>query len=307
MPDTPLYRIQVVSAITGVPAATLRAWERRYGFPKPKRAHNAYRLYSESDVRLIRYMARLCAEGTPPSDAAALVKADRRAEGGPVYEPRPEVSWASDTNTQLIDELVEAARRLDETALRCALDRALTTGAALDVYRQILVPALERLGGAHPRRPIGEAQFAAQAILTTARNLARLVQPDDSAHRLLLACVEHDPDELPLWGLALAAARRGWRSVVIGARSPPEAIVAARAVVAPDAIGLSAAGAPEFPDVAAYGRAHAGLAWFLWGVAEDTVHAVQLAGGGVVSRLEAMRGFLDPIDRGRPFRPRGLG
>ncbi|HEY6356194.1 MAG TPA: MerR family transcriptional regulator, partial [Burkholderiaceae bacterium] len=32
-PDTPLYSVAAVARHTGVPAVTLRAWERRYGFP----------------------------------------------------------------------------------------------------------------------------------------------------------------------------------------------------------------------------------------------------------------------------------
>ena len=44
------YRIQTVSQMTGIPAATLRAWERRYGFPEPERTQSSYRLYSEQDI-----------------------------------------------------------------------------------------------------------------------------------------------------------------------------------------------------------------------------------------------------------------
>ena len=44
------YRINVVAELTGVPAATLRAWERRYGIPTPARTASSYRLYSDVDV-----------------------------------------------------------------------------------------------------------------------------------------------------------------------------------------------------------------------------------------------------------------
>ncbi|SED29226.1 MerR HTH family regulatory protein [Nocardioides exalbidus] len=35
---------------TGVPVATLRSWEKRYGFPRPSRQPGGHRRYSESDV-----------------------------------------------------------------------------------------------------------------------------------------------------------------------------------------------------------------------------------------------------------------
>ncbi|WP_434422398.1 MerR family transcriptional regulator [Nannocystis pusilla] len=49
--STGRYRIQSVAEMTGVSAATLRAWERRYGLPAPRRSSSAYRLYSDRDVR----------------------------------------------------------------------------------------------------------------------------------------------------------------------------------------------------------------------------------------------------------------
>ena len=35
--DEPLYNIGMVARMTGIPVATLRVWERRYGFPNATR------------------------------------------------------------------------------------------------------------------------------------------------------------------------------------------------------------------------------------------------------------------------------
>ncbi|MDB4986746.1 MAG: Transcriptional regulator, MerR family, partial [Myxococcaceae bacterium] len=67
------YRIHAVSEITGVPEATLRAWERRYAVPVPERTPSGYRLYSQKDVDLVRRMRELCANGMAPVDAARMV------------------------------------------------------------------------------------------------------------------------------------------------------------------------------------------------------------------------------------------
>src|SRR6476660_6469566 len=45
--DVPLFNTIAVVHQTGVPAPTLRAWERRYGILAPRRGENDYRLYSE--------------------------------------------------------------------------------------------------------------------------------------------------------------------------------------------------------------------------------------------------------------------
>src|SRR5690606_34905007 len=59
VPTRGRYRIQSVAEMTGVSAATLRAWERRYGVPTPRRSHAAYRLYSDQDVAIIRRVREL--------------------------------------------------------------------------------------------------------------------------------------------------------------------------------------------------------------------------------------------------------
>ena len=73
------YRIQVVSQMTGVPSATLRAWERRYGFPQPNRSDSSYRLYSDTDVSSIKRLKQMCEEGISPSEAVRLLKQEKQA------------------------------------------------------------------------------------------------------------------------------------------------------------------------------------------------------------------------------------
>ena len=48
---------------TGVPAATLRSWEDRHGFPRPQRLEGGHRRYGQRDVVLIEEILRLRASG----------------------------------------------------------------------------------------------------------------------------------------------------------------------------------------------------------------------------------------------------
>ncbi len=52
----PLYNIGVVSRMTGISMATLRAWERRYDFPDSKRTLGGHRLYTEQDILRLRWV-----------------------------------------------------------------------------------------------------------------------------------------------------------------------------------------------------------------------------------------------------------
>ncbi len=58
-----LFSIGDVVERTGVAEATLRMWERRYGFPSPKRLTSGHRRYNERDVELIRAVVARRAAG----------------------------------------------------------------------------------------------------------------------------------------------------------------------------------------------------------------------------------------------------
>jgi DNA-binding transcriptional MerR regulator len=57
--DVPIYRIQTVSALVGIPARRLRNWEDEYRLLSPARTKGGHRLYSARDVGLIRQIKHL--------------------------------------------------------------------------------------------------------------------------------------------------------------------------------------------------------------------------------------------------------
>lgn len=72
--NTPMYNTKAVVQQTGIPAPTLRAWERRYALISPERAENDYRLYSERDIALIRWLKERIESGMSISQAVALYR-----------------------------------------------------------------------------------------------------------------------------------------------------------------------------------------------------------------------------------------
>jgi DICT domain-containing protein len=63
---------------TGVPVATLRSWEGRYGFPRPERQAGGHRRYGRGDIALITKVLGLRASGL--SLQAAIGQAAARVE-----------------------------------------------------------------------------------------------------------------------------------------------------------------------------------------------------------------------------------
>ncbi len=72
--DKPVFNIKAVVQQTGIPAPTLRAWERRYALFSPKRADNSYRLYTERDIVLLRWLRGRVENGMLISRAIALYR-----------------------------------------------------------------------------------------------------------------------------------------------------------------------------------------------------------------------------------------
>jgi PAS domain S-box-containing protein len=55
--------LKAVSRRTGIPAATLRTWEHRYGFLRPRRSPSGYRLYGEEELARIEQVKYLLGQG----------------------------------------------------------------------------------------------------------------------------------------------------------------------------------------------------------------------------------------------------
>ncbi len=77
-PDQSLYRVGTAAQLSGVPPATIRAWERRYGAVDPKRSETGRRLYDDEDVARLQLMKALTDVGDPISAIANLDYAELR-------------------------------------------------------------------------------------------------------------------------------------------------------------------------------------------------------------------------------------
>jgi DNA-binding transcriptional MerR regulator len=69
----PVYSIGAASKVLGVPAATLRTWQDRYGVVQPERSPGGHRLYSRDQLEQLRFLADQVAAGLSPADAHRLL------------------------------------------------------------------------------------------------------------------------------------------------------------------------------------------------------------------------------------------
>jgi MerR HTH family regulatory protein len=75
--------LKAVSRRTGIPAATLRTWQRRYGFMRPERSPSGYRLYGEEEIARIEQVKYLVEQGVRIGAAMnAVIHATEGPEDG---------------------------------------------------------------------------------------------------------------------------------------------------------------------------------------------------------------------------------
>ena len=78
--DVPTFNLKAVVRETGLKPDTIRAWERRYGVPKPRRTLGGHRMYSQHDIELLKWMNARQHEGLSISRIVDLWKS-LEAEG----------------------------------------------------------------------------------------------------------------------------------------------------------------------------------------------------------------------------------
>jgi DNA-binding transcriptional MerR regulator len=71
-----IYSIGAVASMLGLPPATLRTWEERYGAVLPRRTAAGHRLYSRDQVEQLRFITTEIENGMSAADAHRLL-ADR--------------------------------------------------------------------------------------------------------------------------------------------------------------------------------------------------------------------------------------
>jgi len=290
------YRIRAVSQLCGVSTATLRAWERRYGVPSPARTASAYRLYSDADVALIKTMRDLVNDGVAAAEAARKVlAASTRAS--------PVAPDDIDPFATLADRIVEATIRFDPDGIELEVSRSLSLGPAVTIFDRTLGPALCRIGELWHLGTVTVAQehLASQIILGMVIDLLRLTQSVDSSRRVALACFAEEEHTLGLYGVALRFASWGFRTMVIGARTPPAAIARVVEALSPDVVALSATLSPPSPRarelVDAYADACRGTPWVVGGAAAEAMRGWIEPRGGIVAlrELSDLRKTLDRL------------
>lgn len=304
MSETGRYRIQSVAEMTGVSAATLRAWERRYGIPAPQRTASAYRLYTDRDVELIRRVRELCENGIAPAQAAQMVQAARGSR-------EEAVRLETDTAELAVQKILAGIERFDADMIEAAVRHAMFLGPGTTLFERVYGPVLLEVGDRWQAGLLSEGQehLVSEIINSALHEILRVVRPANPGKTVVLACFAEDEHSLPVLGLALQLAEWNMRAVVLGSRTSAAALRHAVAELRPDAVGLSTTialppgRAPAL--IEEYADACGRTPWLVGGLGSCEIRGLVEAYGGIVAPAERtqLRGVLDRLTNNRLNEP----
>ncbi|MFT3713815.1 MAG: cobalamin B12-binding domain-containing protein [Archangium sp.] len=237
----PTYRINVAAEMSGVSENLIRAWERRYGVPKPIRTASGYRAYARSEIEILKRLKQLTQQGVSIAEAVLLVPSLTR-------EVKTVLSREDATQAPQVveyapwrDEILRAAQRFDQSAIDTALDEAIAGRPALAFFDELVAPLLREVGD---RWHSGALTVAEEHLISNAirQRLLMLLSnaPKRARRHVVCACAPSEEHDLGLLGAALRFRHAGWKVTYLGARTPFDQL--ARAVVAlrPDIVAVSA-------------------------------------------------------------------
>ena len=237
--DTPLYNMAAVVRRTGIPATTIRAWERRYGYPKPRRDAGGQRLYSEHDIEGIRWLADQTANGVAISRAVAMLR-------GGYAAPEPSTAAATQAPRSFAavrSDILHALLALDVGRAEGVVAEAFALYAVEDVCLHIFEPLLLEVGD---RWHAGELSIAEEHYIT-AFIRARLFALLDAYQRagaagplVLLACAPDEWHEMGILLVSVFLARRGVAVRYLGPNLPLDGLARLVEQHHPAVVALSA-------------------------------------------------------------------
>lgn len=238
------HSIGVAERRTGLPAHTIRAWERRYGAVEPARSEGGHRLYTDDEIRRLRLLAELTEEGHRIGRVAGLeTERLREMAAAERHEREAERRGGEDGDTvrELVEELLEAVRGYDGDRLERAFRRAALTLTAHGLIQGVVSPLLQRIGEAWEKGTITPAQehLASGVAMRTLGWVLETSEPEPDAPRAVVATPSGQRHNLGALLAAATAAAAGWRVSYLGGDLPGDEIARAAREIGARAVALS--------------------------------------------------------------------
>jgi MerR family transcriptional regulator, light-induced transcriptional regulator len=218
----PVYNIKAVSRLVGLLPVTLRAWERRYGLPAPQRGGQGYRLYTEHDLRTLRwlknqidsglnigravdYLNELCNKGQDPAILPAA------------QNPAPTVN-ESPSLTAFSKELLAHLLEFNESGAAEVMRRAFVLYSVDQVLMEIVTPAMTEIGELwhDGKLHIAAEHYASHFCMQHLMSMLAASAPPSRPGLVVAACAPGETHQIGLLMLVVMLRWRGWNIKYLG-------------------------------------------------------------------------------------------
>ncbi|WP_433655043.1 MerR family transcriptional regulator [Nocardia sp. CA-128927] len=205
------YTVGVVASRLGIPVATLRSWNRRYGLGPSGHMPGRHRHYAPDDLAMIERMVDLVRAGASPASAARAA----RATVAPVLGD--------------VAPVLAAGRRLDGVELLATISAHLARYGVVATWNRLCRPAFAEIVGRQARDGgfIDVEHLLSWAVATSLHRTVAMPGRRAEHRAIVLACTADENHALPLEVLRAALAERGLVAVFLGPSMPDSALTEA--------------------------------------------------------------------------------
>ncbi len=244
--DEPKYTIKSVCATTGIRPVTLRAWERRHEVLNPHRSDNRYRLYSERDVEILRWVKSRVDAGVTISNVVSELRSMQSNGQWPEAvsaAPAPISGRSASPPERYARELCVAMKQHDEAAASELLREAHAIFDVQTIFSKIITPALVEIGEAWYRGEIRVTteHFASAFVRGKLMSLLHAYPTRRTAPIILVGCAPNEQHEIGSLMIAVLLRSYGYRVEYMGPDIPLEDLADYASYIHPSLILLSAA------------------------------------------------------------------
>jgi MerR family transcriptional regulator, light-induced transcriptional regulator len=285
-----VFNLKAVVQETGLRPDTLRAWERRYGLPRPERSDGGHRLYTARDIEMLKWLAFRQEEGMSISRAVELWQR-LEAEGhdplvakpygaAAVRTPVSAPTFAGDNPlSDLRTSWLEACLNFDEAEAEQILIHAFALYPPEVVCVELLQKGLQVVGDGWYEGKISVQQEHFTSALARRRLQAVLAATPAAtrAGRILAICARGEQHTFGLLMATLLLRRHGWSVLYLGADVPLDELEKTVATVKPNLLLASAH------------QLHSAVALLEMGQTLKGIEVTLGYGGAIFDRLPGLR------------------
>ncbi|AUO11091.1 MerR family transcriptional regulator [Priestia megaterium] len=206
------YNIKAISNMVGIQPGTLRAWERRYQILNPVRNDSGHRLYTEEDLRKLKWLTEKVSGGFTISQAVSLLETESSTVG--TFDEEGEV----DSPQKIRDELLTMLLSFEEGKAQDLINHAFSLYSVEKVVIDILGSLLVTVGDMWEKGQITSAHehYTTQVLKTRISMIFYSLPSNGLLPKAIAVCGPNETHEVGLLVFTLFLRRKGFEVIYLG-------------------------------------------------------------------------------------------